>query len=135
MGITGEERMRRGLEVFNKMYPEGPVPEGQDRGGTPLEVASGLGELAIGAVYGELWTRPGLDLKGRSLVTMAAVTALGRMEELRIHVRGALNLGLSRQEIAEAIMHLCMYAGFPTAVEGLHVVASVFEEFDARAKG
>ncbi len=132
MTISDDERMRRGGEIFNKMFPPGTLPQ---TGVTPPPEAQDLGKLAMGAVFGELWTRPGLDLRSRSLVTMSALTALGRSVELGIHVRGALNLGISRQEICEAIMHLCMYAGFPAAVDGLRVAATVFEEVDAKARG
>ena len=82
---------------------------------------------------GDVWSRPGLDIKSRSMITVAALTALHRPEELRVHVRGALNLGISRQEICEIIMHMAIYGGFPVALEGLRIASEVFQEVDSRA--
>jgi 4-carboxymuconolactone decarboxylase len=78
-------------------------------------------------VFGAIWTRPGLPTKTRSLITMAALTALGRAHELKIHMRGALNLGISKEEIKELIIHLSQYSGVPTAVEAIRTLREVTE--------
>lgn len=72
-----------------------------------------------GVSYGEFWSRGVLTLAERELVTSAVIIVLGRDRELHSHLRAALVLGLSRQEVAEAIMHLAVYLGFPTAVEAM----------------
>ena len=67
--------------------------------------------------WGDVWQRPGLDLKTRSLITVAMLTALGKQHELKGHVRGALNNGATPQEIQEVLLHASIYCGVPTAVE------------------
>ena len=75
--------------------------------------------------WGDVWQRPGLDLKTRSLITVAMLTALGRQHELKGHVRGALNNGASAQEIQEVLLHATVYCGVPCAVEAFRSAAEV----------
>jgi 4-carboxymuconolactone decarboxylase len=77
------------------------------------------------AAWGDVWQRPGLDLKTRSLVTVAMLTALGKQHELKGHVRGALNNGATVQEIQEVLLHATVYCGVPTAVEAFRSAAEV----------
>ena len=77
--------------------------------------------------WGDVWQRPGLDLKTRSLVTVAMLTALGRQHELKGHVRGALNNGASVEEIQEVLLHASIYCGVPCAVEAFRSAAEVVE--------
>lgn len=77
--------------------------------------------------WGDMWQRDGLDRKTRSLVTVAMLTALGKQNELRGHVRGALNNGASVQEIQEVLLHAAVYCGVPTAVEAFRTAAEVVE--------
>jgi 4-carboxymuconolactone decarboxylase len=77
--------------------------------------------------WGDVWQRPGLDLKTRSLVTVAMLTALGKQHELRGHVRGALNNGATPQEIQEVLLHASIYCGLPTAVEAFRTAAEVVD--------
>lgn len=81
--------------------------------------------------WGDVWQRPGLDLKTRSLVTVAMLTALGKQHELKGHVRGALNNGASVQEIQEVLLHATVYCGVPTAVEAFRSAAEVVGELPA----
>ena len=69
------------------------------------------------AAWGDVWQRPGLDLKTRSLITVAMLTALGKQQELKGHVRGALNNGATVAEIQEVLLHATVYCGVPAAVE------------------
>ena len=85
----------------------------------------------VGFVAGEIWARPRLPLKTRSLVTVAALAALGKKDGLALNIRMALNNGATRQEVAETLLHLAPYAGFPTAWEALVVAGRVFEEMPA----
>jgi 4-carboxymuconolactone decarboxylase len=75
--------------------------------------------------WGDVWQRPGLDLKTRSLVTVAMLTALGKQNELKGHVRGALNNGATVQEIQEVLLHATVYCGVPAAVEAFRSAAEV----------
>ena len=77
------------------------------------------------AAWGDVWQRPGLDLKTRSLVTVAMLTALGKQNELKGHVRGALNNGATAEEIQEVLLHAAIYCGVPTAVEAFRTANDV----------
>ena len=81
--------------------------------------------------WGEVWTRPGLDRRSRSMITLAALTALGREGELELHLRGALRNGLSEAEIAEVLLHTAVYAGVPAANAAFAVARRVLSESDA----
>ena len=78
--------------------------------------------------WGDVWQRPGLDLKTRSLITVAMLTALGKQHELKGHVRGALNNGASVTEIQEVLLHASIYCGVPTAVEAFRSAAEVIDK-------
>ncbi|MFC3685516.1 4-carboxymuconolactone decarboxylase [Hydrogenophaga luteola] len=77
------------------------------------------------AAWGDVWQRPGLDRKTRSLITVAMLTALGKQHELKGHVRGALNNGATPAEIQEVLLHAAIYCGIPTAVEAFRTAAEV----------
>lgn len=77
------------------------------------------------AAWGDVWQREGLDRKTRSLVTVAMLTALGRSQELKGHVRGAIRNGASVTEIQEVLLHAAVYCGVPTAVDGFRAAAEV----------
>lgn len=79
------------------------------------------------AAWGDVWQRPGLDRKTRSLVTVAMLTALGKQHELKGHVRGALNNGATAEEIQEVLLHAAIYCGIPTSVEAFRTAAEVVE--------
>ena len=82
--------------------------------------------------WGDVWQRDGLDLKTRSLITVAMLVAMGKQHELKGHVRGALNNGVTVQEIQEVLLHASIYCGLPAAVEAFRTAAEVI---DAPAKG
>lgn len=77
--------------------------------------------------WGDVWQRPGLELKTRSLITVALLTALGRQHELKGHVRGALNNGATPEEIQEVLLHASIYCGLPAAVEAFRTAAEVVD--------
>ena len=77
--------------------------------------------------WGDVWQRPGLDLKTRSLITIAFLTALGKQHELKGHVRGALTNGATPEEIREVLLHASIYCGVPTAVEAFRSAAEVVD--------
>lgn len=83
--------------------------------------------------WGEVWSRPGLSRHTRSLLTLAMMVALNREDEFRIHVRAALNNGVSRNEIAEVLMHAAVYCGLPAANSAFHWAERVFADIDAAA--
>lgn len=83
-------------------------------------------EFVVDFVFGEVYTRPGLDPQRRHLVTLSCLIAVGAVSDLRAHVRMALNTGLSAQEITEMIMHSAVYLGFPRAVSAMRIAHEVF---------
>jgi len=80
--------------------------------------------------WGEIWTRPGLQRGTRSLLTIALLAALGRSEELRLHLRAAANTGVTREEIKEALLQTAVYAGVPAANSAFRTAQEVFAELD-----
>ena len=80
--------------------------------------------------WGDIWTRPGLDRKTRSMLTIALLTALGQEEELKLHLRATVNTGVSRDEVKEILMHTAVYAGVPAANTAFAHARAVFEEMD-----
>jgi 4-carboxymuconolactone decarboxylase len=92
-------------------------------------IAPDLAKYTIEFPFGDIYQRPGLDLKSRELVTVAALTALGNCQpQLNVHINGALNVGCKPEEIVEVIIQLAVYAGFPAALNGMFVAKEVFIE-------
>lgn len=85
--------------------------------------------------WGEVWTRPGLDRKTRSIINLAMLTALNRPHEIRLHVRGALNNGLTVAEIQEVLIQACIYCGVPAALDAFKVAKEVIDQVAAEKKG
>ena len=81
--------------------------------------------------WGGIWTRPGLDRRTRSCITVAMLAALGRHEELAMHVRAALRNGVTRDELREVLLQTAVYAGVPAANAAFHMAQEVFAEIDA----
>lgn len=79
-------------------------------------------------VWSKIWARPGLSLKMRSVANLAMLTALNRPHELKLHVNGALNNGLTKEEICEVLLQTGVYCGLPAAVESFRIMQEVFEE-------
>ena len=94
------------------------------------ELAPDLGRISDEVLFGQIWSRPGLELPHRSMITIAALTALGREPELRAHIRGGLNNGLSREQIVEIILQMAFYAGQPAAHAGFRAAKEVFDQLD-----
>jgi len=82
--------------------------------------------------WGGLWTRPGLPRKARSLVNLGMLAALNRPQEIKIHVRGALNNGVTREEIAEVFLQAAVYAGAPAGMDAFRAAKEVFDELDKK---
>jgi 4-carboxymuconolactone decarboxylase len=81
--------------------------------------------------WGEIWARPGLPRHSRSLITVAMLVALNRQDELRLHLRGAANNGVTREEIREVLMHCAIYCGVPAANSAFHLARALYDEIDA----
>jgi 4-carboxymuconolactone decarboxylase len=118
--MNEEERLRFARALTDAL----PAPE---------EIRDDWGLFIVDTVLPNgVWSRPGLSVRDRSLITIAALTALHRPNELRIHLGRGLDNGLSRTEIGELIMHMAIYGGFPVAVEAMRIAREVFDDRDSR---
>ncbi|MEQ9487976.1 MAG: carboxymuconolactone decarboxylase family protein [Alphaproteobacteria bacterium] len=89
-----------------------------------------LQDLVTRYCWGEVWGRPGLDRKTRSTINLAMISALNRPHELAAHVRGAVNNGMTRDEIKEVLLQVGIYCGVPAMVDSFRIARTVFEEID-----
>lgn len=93
------------------------------------DIAPDFARLLIEFPFGDIYSRPGLDLKVRELAVVAALTAMGTASpQLKVHIHGARNVGCSREEIVEVIMQMAVYAGFPAALNGLFAAKEIFSQ-------
>ena len=114
--ITGQEMLQR----VDGHGGEAVVDSLQD-------IAPDFARYLIEFPFGDIYARPGLDLRSREIATIAALTALGNAEpQLKVHIAAGLNVGLTQEEITEAIMQMAVYAGFPAALNGLFAAKEVF---------
>jgi 4-carboxymuconolactone decarboxylase len=118
-----EDLREKSLEVMVALFGVGVRGEAMHA----RELAPEFFELASTFCFGGFWSRPGLDLKSRSLATVSQLAALGRTDELKIHLQGALNLGWTRVELLEVLMQTSQYAGIPAAVQALNAAADVLD--------
>jgi len=91
-----------------------------------------LQQIVTGFAWGEIWSRPGLNRRERSLINLGMLTALGKPHEFQTHVRGALNNGVTREEIREVLLQTAVYCGFPAAIDAFRNARAVFKELDAK---
>jgi 4-carboxymuconolactone decarboxylase len=111
-----DDAYRDGLEVKRRLFGAGkehPLPAGH--------LADDLLRLSDELVFGRVYTRPGLDLRTRSMLTVAALTVLGREDYLRRHLQGALHVGVTPLEIKEILMQMAFYGGIPCALKALRL--------------
>jgi 4-carboxymuconolactone decarboxylase len=91
-----------------------------------------LQELVTEYCWGAVWTRPGLERQQRSILNLGMLVALNRMHEFKLHVRGALNNGLTREQISEVILQTAIYCGVPAAIDAMRNAREVFAEVDKK---
>lgn len=99
----------------------------EDRLAAATDLNRPFEELVTRYCFGDVWSREGLDRKTRSLITLAALTALTKPNQLKVHVRGALANGATPEEIREVLLHTAVYAGIPAGVEAFNAAAEVLE--------
>jgi alkylhydroperoxidase/carboxymuconolactone decarboxylase family protein YurZ len=117
-----DESAKKGMELRAKLFGEKAA---QDGDAFLRNFDEGFATFLNEQLFGTIWSRPGLPIKLRSLITMTALMALGRGPELRLHMRGALNLGIPVAEIKELIVHVSQYSGVPTAIEAIRALNEV----------
>ena len=129
--MDSQDRYQRGWEKLKEVDGEA----GERVIESLKDIAPDFARYLIEFPFGDIYSRPGLDLKSRELAVVAALTALGNAApQLKVHMQGALNVGCSRQELIEVIMQMAIYAGFPAALNGLFAAKEVFRERDALGK-
>lgn len=119
-----DERYARGLAMRKQVMGEPFVANAL---GKATAFTQPIQEFVTRNAWGDVWQREGLDLKTRSLITVAMLTALGKQHELKGHVRGALNNGATLAEIQEVLLHASVYCGLPAAVEAFRAAAEVVD--------
>ncbi|MDQ6696512.1 MAG: carboxymuconolactone decarboxylase family protein [Actinomycetota bacterium] len=117
-----DELLARGREIQAQLWPQ---VKGTTGAFPAAQLAPDFYRYVAETAFGMIWSRPNLALRDRSLVTVAQLAALGRTDELRAHLTGARNLGISREELVEVLMQTAVYAGVPAANDALKVAAEV----------
>ena len=118
---SDEKKLKKGMEVVEKL-------NFLSKAGSAI--SDDFRAHTIENLFCTVWARPGLEIEERSMITLASLIALNRENELRLHFRGARNLGLSKEKIEEIIFHLAHYAGWPNAVTSGKVLEEVWKEMD-----
>lgn len=125
MNEISESRYDRGARKLTEIDGEG----GEAVIASLADIAPDFARYILEFPFGDIYSRPGLDLRAREVATIAALTAMGNARpQLKVHIRAGLNVGLSRDEIVETIMQMAVYAGFPAALNGLFAAKEVFAE-------
>lgn len=124
MQDSSDPEFERGLAMRKQVMGEAFVANAFDKM-TPF--TEPIQQHITRKAWGDVWQRGTLDLKTRSLITVAMLAALGKQNELKGHVRGALNNGATPEELQEVLLHAAVYCGVPTAVEAFRTAASVVE--------
>lgn len=126
----GQDRFDKGLalrkQVLGADYVEKSMASADDFS-RPMQ------ELSTEYCWGYVWTRPGLQLRERSLINLSMISALNRPHELKLHVKAALNNGLTREEIREVLLQVAVYCGVPAGIDSTRIAREAFAEIDAAA--
>ena len=122
------DQFRKGLavrrEVLGAAYVDKSVQQAPD-------FMKPMQKITTEWCWGEVWTRPGLDRKTRSMLNLAMLTALNRPNEIRLHVRGAINNGVSTAEMQEVLLQACIYCGVPAALDAFKAALEVIQQVEA----
>ena len=125
--MAESENYKKGTEIRRKLMGE-KYADAMNKSVYADPMMQKFGDYAREAVFGMLWSRPGLDMKTRAMITVISDTSQSRWPELAIHLRMARNQGWTEDELAEALMHLCGYIGLPAVREALLVAKELFHE-------
>jgi 4-carboxymuconolactone decarboxylase len=117
----------KGLALLLELLPDLLTDETLRTSMSPGGFGTGLGELTLDTVFGAIWTRPGLDRRSRSLVTLGVLIALRAEDELKLHLKIGLRNGLTREELEEVVYHAAGYAGFPAAATAARIGREVLD--------
>lgn len=121
-----DTRLDRGMKTIGELFPDPKNIPGANFA-VPEEIKNDWNALTVSTVMGDVWGRPGLKKRDRVMIAVAALTVLGRQEQLRVYIGAALNVGISRSEICEVVMQMAIYGGFPAAITAFESVSAVFD--------
>lgn len=126
--VGGEDRFERGLalrkDVLGAAYVENAMARADD-------FTRPMQELSTSYCWGEVWSRPGLSRRERSLLNLGMISALNRPHELRLHVKAARRNGLTSEEIREALLQVAVYCGIPAGIDSTRIAAEALAEYEA----
>jgi 4-carboxymuconolactone decarboxylase len=122
-----DEGMKLRKQVLGAEYVERSMANA-DEFSMPMQ------ELSTEYCWGHVWTRPGLALRDRSLINIAMISALNRPHELKLHVKAALNNGVTRDEIREVLLQVAIYCGVPAGIDSVRIAREAFAELDQATK-
>ena len=128
--MDDRERFAKGLEVRRAVLGDKHVNKSLEKRDSFTEEFQ---DLVTRCAWGKMWTRPGLPRHTRSLITLAMLIALDRGDEIRLHLRGAANNGVTRDQIKELFLHAAVYCGVPAANSAFRAAEEIFAEQDRRA--
>ena len=123
-----EERLQKGFTMRRAVLGDAHVDRAE---ANTTELNADFQNFITRYAWGEVWTRPGIDRRDRSLITVAMLIALNRTDELRMHMRACFNNGVSEEELREVIFHSALYCGLPAANSAYHLAAEVLRERDS----
>ncbi|TWI54745.1 4-carboxymuconolactone decarboxylase [Halalkalibacter nanhaiisediminis] len=126
-----EEKFNQGLDVRRSVLGAEYVDKSIQNA---TDFNQEMQELVTEYCWGEIWTRPGLSKQTRSMLNLAMITALNRPHELKLHVRGAINNGLTKDDIKEVFLQCAIYCGVPAAIDSFRTAQEVFEEIEKEEK-
>lgn len=129
--MSDKERLEAGLKIRREVLGDDYVDRSMQQAD---EFTRPFQELVSEYCWGAVWARPGLPRRTRSLLNIAMLTALNRPHEVKLHLKGALNNGCSRDEIREVLLQAAVYCGIPAALDSFRVAREVFKEADASQK-
>ena len=119
---------KRGLEVRKAVLGADYVEQSLEKAD---DFFAAFQQITTEVPWGTIWTRPGLARRDRSMIVLAMLAAMGKSAELKLHVRGALTNGVSRDEIKEILLQACIYAGIPAGLEAFKAAMEAFRDVDA----
>ena len=129
--MNDEERYTQGIQVRTEVLGEKHVVRSLEN---LNDFNDDFQNFISRFAWGEVWSRPGMPRHTRSLVTIAILLALGRNDELRMHIRACFNNGVAKDDLKELFLHSSLYAGFPAANAAMHMAEEIFEEMGIAPK-
>jgi len=129
---VGTEKFDKGLKLRKQVLGADYVERSM---ASADEFSMPMQELSTEYCWGHVWTRPGLALRDRSLINLGMISALNRPHELKLHVKAALNNGVTREEIREVLLQVAVYCGVPAGIDSVRIAREAFAELDQTKKG